>query len=108
MRGRTIWRSPALWITIASGILCMMVLVPGFGKEINGAKRWLKFPPIQPSELGKWSVVLFLAYCLAMRPLDVRKFGKGLLPMLAPVGIITLLIVISDFGTAALIALCTL
>lgn len=107
-RGNGLLRNATTWFVVISAILCFMVLVPGMGKEINGAKRWLKFPPIQPSELGKWSVVLFLSYCMAKQPLDVRKFGKGLLPMLAPVGGIILLIVISDFGTAALIALCTL
>src|SRR5580700_4330385 len=51
-------RNATLWFFLISAVLCLMVLVPGMGKEINGAKRWLKFPPIQPSELGKWSVVL--------------------------------------------------
>lgn len=107
-RGRTLLRSPALWFVAISGVLCLMVLVPGLGKEINGAKRWLKFPPIQPSELGKWSVVIFLAYAMSYRRFPLDRFFKGFLPMLVPVGCVTLLVVIQDFGTAALIAVCTI
>ena len=104
-RGR-LFRNATAWFLVISAVLCLMVLVPGLGKEINGAKRWLKFPPIQPSELGKWSVVLFLSYCLAFRPLDLNRFRRGFLPMVLPLGVLLLLVVISDFGTAALIAVC--
>lgn len=104
----TFWRGPILWMTIVSAALCLLVLVPGLGKNINGAKRWLKFAPLQPSELGKYAVVLFLAYSLAFRPFDLTQFKRGFLPMLIPVGIITLLVVIQDFGTAALIAISTI
>jgi cell division protein FtsW len=104
-RGKLL-RNPTAWFLVISGVLCFMVLVPGMGKEINGAKRWLKFPPIQPSELGKWAVVLFLSYCLAFRPFDLSRFFGGFLPMVLPLGALLLLVVISDFGTAALIGVC--
>jgi cell division protein FtsW len=100
-------RNPTLWLAGIAALLCLLVLVPGLGKEINGARRWLRFAPLQPSELGKWSVVFFLAYCLAFRPFQIERFFDGFLPMLVPVGVITLLVIIQDFGTAALIALCT-
>jgi cell division protein FtsW len=106
-RGRTWMTNPSLWLVAVAAVLCLMVLVPGLGKEINGARRWLRFAPLQPSELGKWSVVFCLAWCLAFRPLPIERFLRGFLPMLLPVGVITLLVVITDFGTAALIALCT-
>ncbi|MGA2232794.1 MAG: putative peptidoglycan glycosyltransferase FtsW, partial [Tepidisphaeraceae bacterium] len=92
-------------------LLCnVIVLVPHVGKSINGARRWLPLGPLQfePSELAKWAVVLFLAYCLTCRPFDLDKFFKGFLPMIVPVGAICLLVVIQDFGTATLIALCGL
>src|SRR4051794_34753799 len=99
-KGRSLLRSPSLWFVIVSAALCFMVLVPGLGKEINGAKRWLKFPPIQPSELGKWSVVIFLSYAISYRRFRLERFIGGFLPMLIPVAAITLLVVIQDFGTA--------
>jgi cell division protein FtsW len=102
-------KTPVLWLAVISAVCCVLVLVPGIGKEVNGARRWLALGPIQvqPSEMAKWSTVLLLAYWLAHRPVDTRKFF-GLIGTLVPVGALCLLVVIQDFGTAALIAVCTL
>jgi cell division protein FtsW len=103
------WRSPVLWLIAAAGASCVAVLVKGIGKEINGARRWILLGPvqIQPSELAKWSVVVFLAWWLARPPVDLNKFFKGFIPTVMPIGVICLFVVIEDFGTAALIGLCT-
>lgn len=102
--------NPALWAMVVTLALCAVVLVPGIGHEVNGARRWIKLGPIQvqPSELAKWSVVLYLAWFFTRRPLDPRKFFLGVVPMLIPVALLCLLIVIQDFGTAALIGVAAL
>jgi cell division protein FtsW len=107
-KAQSMWRSPVAWATVLSIAACMAVLVPGIGSQINGARRWLKFGPlvVQPSELAKWATVLFLAYWLTRKPTE--KFLTGFLPAMVPVGALCLLVVIQDFGTAALIALCAL
>lgn len=103
-----LWQSPALWAIAAAALTCVLVLLPGIGREVNGARRWILLGPIQvqPSELAKWSVVVFLAWWLARRPVNLDRFFTGFLPTLVPIGIICLLVVIQDFGTAALIGLC--
>jgi cell division protein FtsW len=103
-------RSPIVWALVVAGGCCLLVLVPHVGMQVNGARRWLKLGPIQvqPSELAKWASVLFLAYWLSYRPIDLTKFFRGFLPTLIPIGVLCLLVVIQDFGTAALIATCTL
>ena len=110
--GARIWRSPAIWALAVALALCALVLVPipGVTKAVNGARRWVMLGPIQvqPSELAKWATVLFLAWWLAARPLDLQRFWKGFVPTLIPVGALCLLVVIEDFGTAALIGLCAL
>lgn len=63
---------------------------------------------MQPSELAKWAAVLFLAYWLTIHPVNLERFFRGFLPTLIPVGMLCLLVVIQDFGTAALIGLCAL
>ncbi len=105
----SVWRTPALWLVLLAAISCVLVLVPGVGKEVNGARRWIALGPIQlqPSEMAKWSVVLLLSYWLTHRPVNIDKF-TGFLATLIPVGILCLLVVIQDFGTAALIAVCGL
>lgn len=103
-------RSPIMWAVIIAAISCLLVLVPGIGMSVNGARRWIKLGPIQvqPSELAKWATVLFLAYWLTIHPVNLDRFFKGFLPTLIPVGALCLLVVIQDFGTAALIGLCAL
>ena len=96
---------PSHWILAISAGACLLVLIPHVGLQVNGARRWLKVGPVQlqASELAKWAVVLFLADWLARRPVDLDRFAKGLLPTVAPVAGVCLLVVIQDFGTAALI-----
>ena len=102
-------KSPVLWLLALAILACVLVLVPGVGREVNGARRWILLGPIQiqPSEMAKWGVVLFLAWWLSRRPVDLDRF-RGYLLTLVPVGVLCLLVVIEDFGTAALIGLGTL
>jgi cell division protein FtsW len=103
-------RSPAFWAFLLAAGACALVLVPHVGMSVNGARRWIKLGPvqIQPSELAKWAVVLFLAAWLTQPQKMVDRFFRGFIPMLIPIGILCLLVVIQDFGTAALIAVCAL
>jgi len=103
---KSIFYSPIGWAMAIAMLACLAVLVPGIGSQINGARRWIKFGPlvVQPSELAKWATVLFLAYRLTRRPTE--NFFTGFLPAMAPVAALCLLVVIQDFGTAALIAVC--
>ena len=103
-------RSPIFWAFILAAGACLLVLVPHVGMSVNGARRWIKLGPIQiqPSELAKWAAVIFLSAWLTRSDKPLDKFFRGLIPTLVPVGILCLLVVIQDFGTAALIALCAL
>ena len=107
-RGKGV-RVPVLWMLAIAAFTCVIVLVPGIGREVNGARRWLPlgFTQVQPSELAKWGVILFVAWWLAKTPVNVRNF-IGFIITLVPVGAVCLLVVIEDFGTAALIGLSTL
>ena len=111
------WLSP-VWGAVGVAIgLCALTLVPGFGRSVNGASRWLYIGPpgmgfsFQPSELMKWTLVVALAWWCARRRGVMHRFFHGLLPGLLLVGLACGLIVIEDLGTAALIgavALCVL
>ena len=103
-------RSPVFWAFALSAGACALVLVPHIGSSVNGARRWLKLGPVQlqPSELAKWAAVLFLAYWLTRPKASLDRFFGDFLPTLVPIGVLCLLVVIQDFGTAALIMLCAL
>jgi len=106
----TLKTSPVIWLFAIAALTCLLVLVPHVGMQINGARRWLKLGPIQlqPSELAKWAAVLFLASWLSNPPVNLDRFFTGFVPTLLPVVILALLVVIQDFGTAALIGVCAL
>jgi len=73
--------------------------------------RWLNIPlgPIavsfQPSELAKWAVVFFVAAICDKFGDQIRRFWKRYIPICAIVGVVVALIIVEDFGTAALISL---
>lgn len=92
---------------IGSLALLALVIVPGVGHEVNGAVRWLVIGrfQLQPSELMKMALVLYLADALANSKDRVKNFLKGLLPYLALIGIIFALVMKEpDLGTALVTA----
>lgn len=98
-----IWRKlakPVFYITL---ILLVLVLVPGLGKVVNGARRWLGFGSLylQPSEIAKLGMVLFCSASLAHGQDKITSFFKGLLPHLAILLLVFGLILKEpDLGTA--------
>jgi cell division protein FtsW len=85
--------------------LLLAVLV--LGTPVNGARRWLTLGPItlQPSELAKLALVLWLAAYLARRPAP-QALGE----LMRPIGLVVgsafaLVIVEPDLGTAIAIAI---
>ena len=80
--------------------LLVLVLIPGFGREVNGARRWLDLPAfsLQPSELMKLAAVLYAADYTARKHAVMKSFSKGLLPMLA----VMLLVVVAAAARARL------
>jgi cell division protein FtsW len=98
--------APAVLLLALAGVLSLLVLVPGVGTEVNGARRWLRVGPVQvqPSELCKWACIVWIAWAIGTKRLDVIRFWRGLVPAGGAVALAVLLVVIEDFGTAALIA----
>lgn len=87
--------------------LLLAVYLPGIGRRISGASRWidLVFISFQPSELMKFSMVVLLAQVLSRVKNDIRDFTRGLLPWLLLVGFVAGLIIIQpDLGTAIAIS----
>ena len=89
-------------------ILLILVLIPGIGKQVGGAQRWLSVGPItfQPSEIAKFAIILYLAYSLEKKREKIKSFTVGFLSHFIMAGIFIFLIFIEpDFGTSASIFL---
>ncbi len=99
--------SPVPWIVVGSLVLLVAVHVPGIGREVNGARRWITLGPIgfQPSEVAKWALIVVLAWYAAKRASAMGKLWRGFVPPMLLVGVVCALIVTEDLGTAVLIAM---
>jgi cell division protein FtsW len=87
--------------------LLLLVLVPGFGVSVLGARRWFSLGPIQfqPSEVMKLALVLYVARYLADHPKRMRSFRQAVAPIVLAAGPAILLIVVEpDLGTALVVA----
>ncbi len=96
------WRKYVIPLYFITLILLVMVF---FYRPINGAHRWLLLPgfSFQPSELAKFTLVLYLAHYLEKKEDMLKDFSKGFLPASILLGLIGALILSEpDFGTTFL------
>jgi cell division protein FtsW len=96
------WRPLALPALAVSVLLLLLVLVPGVGMNVNGASRWLGYGPfsLQPSELAKLTVLLFVADLLARRAAWMHDLQLTLVPVTVVFGgVATLLMLQPNLGT---------
>jgi cell division protein FtsW len=102
VRGVRIVRPLTGLFMAVSVVLLVVVMIPGVGVEVNGAKRWIGagLVQVQPSELAKVALILYGAHLLATRPKLTRSIGE-MAPFLSAVALICLLVVVEpDLGTA--------
>ncbi|MDQ8195604.1 putative peptidoglycan glycosyltransferase FtsW [Coraliomargarita sp. SDUM461004] len=82
-----------------------LVLIPGIGVEVNGARRWMDFGfmRLQVSEIGKLGLLFAMAHYLTSHRRDLGHLLKGYLYPCALLGVFCGLIILEpDFGTAFL------
>lgn len=95
------------WIFGASVVLLLAVLVPGIGREVNGARRWLVFGPLslQVSDPAKLGLLLVLSHWLASQQRRLADPVRGFLVPCGLIGVVAALVMKQpDFGTTFLIA----
>jgi cell division protein FtsW len=89
-------------------LLLIVVLIPGVGKGVNGAKRWipLGLMNFQPSELMKFAAIIFAASYTVQSQEYLHSFVKGMLPMGIAVALVGgLLMAEPDMGAFVVVAL---
>jgi cell division protein FtsW len=101
------YRQPAvIWTGLAIVFLALVVVL--FGRPVKGATRWLDVGPlgVQPSELAKIAIVIFIAAVLERRMERIDDVSYSLLPIGVIVGgVVTLILLQPDLGTALSVAM---
>jgi cell division protein FtsW len=77
-----IWKKLAIPALLLCLVLLIMVLIPGIGGKAGGSSRWIKLPGfnLQPSEMAKLALIMYMAYSLDKKQDKVKSFTIGIVP----------------------------
>jgi len=90
-------------LLIIAFLLLVLVLIPGVGREVSGARRWFrfKFLSFQPSEFANMAVIIYIADFISRKGNNIKTLVRGFLPPIFILGASVLLILLQpDLGTA--------
>ncbi len=101
-----VWRQTSGFLLLGGIAVLGLVLIPGIGREVNGSMRWIDLGlfNLQPSEIVKVLMWLYVAGYLVRRSDELRVALSGFLkPMVLTVVIAVLLLLEPDYGAAAVL-----
>lgn len=99
-----VWERSSFLLLALALLLLAIVLFPGIGQEVNGARRWLNlgFVQLQASEPARLALFMYLAAYAVRRGDELRSSWTGLAKPLLPLGAAVMLLLLEpDFGTSA-------
>lgn len=102
------WKKFALPLFLLSFLATLLVFEPHLGFGHGGARRWISLGPVsfQPSELLKFSFIVYLASWMSVRKKDIKSFRFGLMPFLIITAFVGLVLVAEpDIGTLGVITI---
>lgn len=103
-----VWMRLAPYLFVVTLALLVLVLLPGIGTRVNGAQRWLRRGPftLQPSELAKLTLPLFLCALIERRRALLRTWIVGPVLFLFPIALVLPLVLRQpDLGTGLFLTL---
>lgn len=98
-----VWRKFAVPVLIGCLVLLVLVLIPGIGGSAGGASRWIRLPgfSLQPSEMAKIALIIYMAYSLDKKQDKLKLFSSGFLPYMVVLAILLVLLLKQpDLGSA--------
>jgi cell division protein FtsW len=101
---------PFTYPILATVTLMLLMCVVGLGHKAGNAYRWIALGPVhvQPAEMAKLGIVLWLSYSLSKKQDQIKSFSVGFLPHLIVVGILIMLCLKQpDFGSSVVLLFLT-
>jgi cell division protein FtsW len=106
-RGLRLLAYPAVVLTLG---LLIAVHLTGFGHSAGGATRWLRIGgfTLQPAELARMAMILYLAYSMSKKQDRIREFSIGFVPHIMVLTVLVIPIMLQpDFGSVVILTLIT-
>lgn len=105
------WKANGQLLLVVGGVLLLLVLVAG--REVNGSTRWLSIPGVplnvQPSELAKLCLIIYMAYFLERFLPEVRTQLLAFLRPLVVVGVYGIMLILEpDYGAVVVSTACVM
>ncbi len=93
---------------VVSVLLLLLVLVPGIGRKINDARRWIYIGPInfQPSEVAKIAMIVFFSYSLSKNYKELKNFSVFFM-YLVIIGVVALIIMMEPHFSCTMLIVAT-
>jgi len=101
------WKRMAVPGLLLCLVLLFLVLIPGIGGKAGGSSRWIKLPGfnLQPSEMAKLALIMYMAYSLEKKQDKVKSLTAGFIPyMIVLMFLIGFLVLQPDLGGALTLA----
>ncbi len=102
-----VWQRFSRPLMVAGVVLLALVLVPGLGLEVNGSRRWFALGPVrvQPSELMKLIMIVYMADYLTRRRAQLKSFRLGVFNVGLVVALVGVLLLLEpDLGSTVVLA----
>lgn len=100
------WHENSRMVLIGAFVFLILVIIPGIGREINGAMRWIPLGPvnIQVSEFVRVAMMIFAAAYLQKNQNQINKSLWSMIKLLIVLGLVSVLLLLEpDFGSTAVI-----
>lgn len=103
-----VWKQLAVPALLLCLVMLGLVLIPGIGGKAGGSSRWIKILPgfnLQPSEMAKLALIMYMAYSLDKKQDKVKLLASGFIPyMIVLMFLISFLVLQPDLGGALTLA----
>jgi cell division protein FtsW len=100
------WAWPLMGVTLVLMLITILPFTRAIAPVIHGSRRFLIGSSIQPSEIGRFAVVVWSAMLVIKKGPQLRRLTTGFLPFLVVVGALDVLVVMEpDLSTAMLYTL---